>query len=63
MGWLTEYSSELMIGGSGTIGSFMVAILKGFSNKLNRIDERLIKLEKDLEVNTKLDEYRNGKRN
>ena len=62
MEWLSEYSSELMIGGSGTIGSFMVAILKSFSNKLNKIDERLSKLEKELAINTALDKHRNGKR-
>ena len=59
MEFLSEYGSELMIGGSSTIGAFMVAILKGFSKKLNKIDERLAQLEKNLEINTALDKQRN----
>ena len=62
MEFLSEYSSELMLGGSSTIGGFLVAILKGFSKKLNKIDERLAQLEKNLEINTALDKQRNGKR-
>ena len=61
MEWLSEYSSELMLGGSGTIGSLLVAVLKSFGNKLTKIDERLAKLEKDLEINTALDKQRHGK--
>ena len=62
MVFLSEYGSELMIGGSSTIGAFMVAILEGFGKKLSKIDERLTELEKNLAVNTALDEKRNGKR-
>ncbi len=62
MEFINDYTSELIFGASGTIGSLVVWILKGFGNKITKIDERLAKLEKDLEVNTALDKMRNAKK-
>ena len=62
MEFISEYTSELIFGASGTIGSLVVWILKGFGSKIAKIDSRLAKLETDLEVNTALDKMRNGKK-
>ena len=58
MEFLSEYSSELMIGASSTIGAFMVAVLKIFSKRLTKIEENIIELQRKIDVNTALDKER-----
>ena len=58
MEFLEQYTSELVIGGSTTIGGFVIAILKGFSKKLIKIETKLSDLEKKIDINTALDKER-----
>ena len=58
MEFLQEYSSELMIGGSSTIGAFLVTVLKIFSKRLNKIEENINELQRKIDINTALDRER-----
>ena len=60
MEFLADYSSELMIGGSSTIGAFIVAVLKIFSNRLTRIEDNINELQRKIDINTALDNERAG---
>ena len=59
MEWLTEYGTEIAIGGSSTVGGFIVAILKAFSKRLKGMEDKIATLEKEIAVNTALDKQRN----
>ena len=61
MEFLSDYSSELMIGGSSTIGAFIVAVLKIFSKRLTRIEDNINELQRKIDINTALDKERAGK--
>ena len=61
MEFLDTYMNELVLGGSSTIGAFLVTILKKFGNRLTKIDERLMELEKKIDINTALDKERQKK--
>ena len=58
MEFFETYMNELVIGGSTTLGGVVIALLKKFSNKLTKIDDRLMELEKKIEINTALDRER-----
>ncbi len=59
---LNEYMTEIAIGGSSTFGALIITILKKAYNRMNKIEDRIMELEKKIEINTALDRER-AKRN
>ena len=55
---LSEYSSELMIGGGTTFGALLVAILKAFAKRLRKIESDIVEMDKKIDINTALDKER-----
>ena len=58
MEWFAEYSSELWIGGGGTIVTILSTIIKAMARKVSKIEARLTDLERKLDINTALDKER-----
>ena len=58
MEFLDTYTSELVLGGGSALGSLVIAILKKFSNRIVKMEEKIQELEKKIEINTALDRER-----
>ena len=58
MEWWETYSSEVILGGSGTIGTLVIGALKAFANRIRKMENKISELEKRLEINTALDRER-----
>ena len=62
MEFLNNYMAEIALGGSGALGGLIITLLKAFAKRLRKIEEKLIEMDKKIDINTALDKERQGKR-
>ncbi len=58
MDFLSEYMSEIALGGSGAVGTLVITLMKRLVGRIDKVEKRCSDLESELKVNTALDKER-----
>jgi len=55
---IEQYIGEIVLGSSGVIITLVIGGIKAIYSRIRKLEDRVLKLEGDLHLNTKLDEAR-----